>query len=521
MPIGSTISVIVRFKNEAHHLEAVLRAVRAQCCSSSVEIVCVDNDSSDGSRQIAEKYADKVLFIDDYRPGRALNAAAQESTGDYIVPLSSHAIPHCAGWLEELTAHLRNRNALGVYGAQIYPADSRFLDKRDLDIFCSDRARTETRDSDFWNANSAFRRDDWSARRFDESVIELEDHHWTKMILPGSARWIRFEPAALVYHYGHEKRNDRVFLPRGETAPAKLVNESTRILKTPGLTWSARMSAGLTLGSLNEFPGIRDAVPTIGKTLVEDADFDVRWRMAGALGRIGGEQAVPYLIRGLADPSFYVRDECAWSLARLGPAADARLLAAVPNLDERTLPFAGLALGLGGGPNAQRRGIELLRAGLSSGDVDIERDSVYFLGEVSPTAVPDDVIVLIERRLDGARGSEIVRAAAWCWGRLAGPGRYLGAAAVSALARIHPSELVREEAVIALSRAAGGLLTDEIAAALVQDGTGRVRFAAAQCARTAAEHDPRAIEVLQDLPPDPDFGVEFERAGVVGERVRY
>lgn len=515
------ISIIVRFKNEIRYLEAALRAVRSQHCRFPVEVVGIDNASSDGSRQIAEEYADKVLLIDEYRPGLALNAAIEASAGDYLVCLSAHAIPHSDGWLEELTVHLRNPDVLGIYGAQVYPAGSLFLDKRDLDIFSTDRARTEPQDSDFWNANSAFRRDDWSAQRFDESVIEMEDHHWTKMILPDGTRWIRFEPAAVVYHYGHEKRNDRVFLPRSDASPHALMRESIRALEIAGLPWPARMSAGLTLGSLDKLSGIHDAVPAIGRTLIEDPDFDVRWRMAGALGRIGGEQAAPFLVRGLADSSFYVRDECAWSLARLGPAADAELLAAVTGLDEHILPFAGLALGLGGRPDARQRGVDLLRAGLSSGDVGIERDSVYFLGELSSATVPDDVLALVERRLEDDRTVELVRAAAWCWGRLAGTGRPGGTAAVRSLARLHPSELVREEAVIALSRTGGGRLTEDIAVALAADGAGRVRYAAAQCARAAAEHGPEAVMVLQNLPADPDFGVEFERACVVGERVRY
>jgi hypothetical protein len=515
------ISVIVRFKNEMPYLEAALRAVRTQRCRFPVEIVGVDNSSSDGSRQIAKDYADKVILIDEYRPGLALNAAIEASAGDYVVSLSAHAIPHSDGWLEELTAHLRNQDVLGIYGAQVYPAESQFLDKRDLDIFSTDRARTEPQDSDFWNANSAFRRDDWSAQHFDESVIELEDHYWTKMILPNSTRWIRFEPAAVVYHYGHEKRNDRVFLPRSDVSPHALKRQSIRVLEAGGLPWPARMSAGLTLGSLDKLPGIHDAVPAIGRTLIEDPDFDVRWRMAGALGRIGCEQAVNFLVHGLADSSFYVRDECAWSLARLGPIADAELLAAVLGLDEHVLPFAGLALGLGGGLAARQRGVDLLRAGLSSGDADIERDSLYFLGELSAATVPDDVLAVLERRLDGDRPIELLRAATWCWGRLAGIDRHGGRAAVRSLARLHPSELVREEAVIALSHTGGGRFTDEVAATIVADGAGRVRFAAAQRARAAAEQAPDAVKALQDLPADPDFGVEFERACVLGERVRY
>jgi len=516
------ISVVVRFRNEARYLEAVLRAVQAQRCRFEFEIIGVDNASSDGSRQIADKYADRVVFIDEYRPGRALNAAIEESIGDYLVPLSAHAVPHSDRWLEDLTAHLRNPEVLGIYGGQVYPAQSRFLDKRDLDIFCTDAARTEAGDSDFWNANSALRRDDWLDQQFDESVTELEDHHWTKALLQRSIRWVRFEPSAVVYHYGHDTRNDRVSPPRSDVSPAELVHEAIRVLEgTTDPSWPARMAAGLTLGSLDQFAGVRVAVPAMGRRLLEDPDFDVRWRMASALGRIGGEDVVPFLVRGLTDPSFYVRDECAWSLARVGPTADAGLLRSVPGLDEQAVPFAGLALGLGGGPDARQRGVDLLRAGVLSDDRSVELDSVYFLGELSPDTVPGDTFSLVERRLDEARSVEMARAAAWCWGRLATVDRRKASAAVKSLARRHPSELVREEAVIALSRAAGGRLTQGVVTALTEDGAGRVRFAAAQCVRHAATQDAEAARLLKDLPADPDFGVEFERALAVGDQVRY
>ena len=149
------VSVLIRARNEATFLEATLRAVRAQRLALPVEVVCADNGSTDGSEDIAKEWADTVITIGNYRPGTALNRLCELATGDVLVPLSAHAVPANDRWLATLVAHLGNPRVLGVYGAQHYPSTSRFLDKRDLDIFSDPRPRSEFRDSDFWNANSA------------------------------------------------------------------------------------------------------------------------------------------------------------------------------------------------------------------------------------------------------------------------------------------------------------------------------------------------------------------------------
>ena len=155
------ISVIVRFKNEARYLGAVLQAVRAQSSREQVQVVAVDNLSSDGSRRIASDYADVLLDIEDDRPGAALNKAIDACSGSSVAVLSAHAVPAHDRWLENLGSWLANSAVLGTYGGQLYPVTSEFLDKRDLDIFSCLTPRTESRDSDFWNANSIFHRTAW------------------------------------------------------------------------------------------------------------------------------------------------------------------------------------------------------------------------------------------------------------------------------------------------------------------------------------------------------------------------
>lgn len=510
------ISVIVRFRNEATYLAAVLQAVRAQHCRERVEVVAVDNKSDDGSRQIVAHYADAVLDIDEYRPGAALNKAIESCTGDTIVIVSAHAIPANDRWLTDLTTWQANPTVLGAYGAQLYPVTSRFLDKRDLDIFSGLRPRTEHQDSDFWNANSTFQRSFWDKARFDDQVFELEDHYWTKVHLADGGRKVRFEPNALVYHYGHETRNDRTFLPPSQLSDSERISQAIDALDVTGGSWPTVMSAALTLGSLAHLPEAARAVPALGRTLSSHPDFDVRWRTCGALGRMQDAGGADYLAAALRDSSFYVRDEAAWSLGRLGLAAAPAVHRMLAGLNLEFQPFAALALGLTGDTASGREAVAVLRRCAAQGQRSVLLDALYFLGEL--TDVPESISLMsvVEQQL-AADDDDLRRVAAWCWGMLGvrRPGAVRGTISqVVALARDHPVETVRYEAIVALGRVSGVLrdasLTHHLWRALDEDGVGRVRYAAVQSLRLlAAEGLP--LDGPHNHDDDPDFGVRFEQ----------
>jgi hypothetical protein len=428
----------------------------------------------------------------------------------------AHAIPANRSWLENLTSWTSNSGVLGTYGAQLYPVTSLFLDKRDLDIFSDLRPRTEVRDSDFWSANSTFPRSSWEKERFDETVFELEDHHWTKKLLPHSDQWVRFEPTALVYHYGHDARNDREFLPPSELSDKERIEVATGVLLSGTESWPEVMSAGLTLASLAHLPETVRAVPALGGALLGHEDFDVRWRMAGALGRIGSPAAARFLVQGLRDPSFYARDECAWALARLGDVGVAALLPVVDNLDPQARPFAALALGLSGNRDAGQRALHLLGEDLSAGTPNLVRDALYFLGEVASRTMAHDLTEVVAGLLR-TDDDVVLRAAAWCFGALAKAGAACPTSTreLVDLALHHPLETVRFEAVTALAKSAtarrASPLVSEIVRVLREDGAGRVRYGAMQNLRLVSAQglDASAAALAHDS--DPDFGVRFER----------
>jgi len=509
------ISVIVRFRDEADYLGATLQAVRSQqLAENGFEIVAVDNGSEDGSGEIAERFADRVLQIDAYRPGKALNCAIAEARGRHICVLSAHTIPADRHWLRRLRSHMETPRLAGVYGAQLYNAHSRFLDKRDLDIFSTLEPRIETVDSDFWNANSMFPRAVWERQRFDETVFELEDHHWTKQLLPLGLE-VHFEPRALVYHYSHIYRLDREFLPPSELTPRQRIDQAVAELEAPDADWPRVMVAGLTLSSLTSAPYIDRAVPALGRMLLEHGDFDVRWRMAQALGKIPLPESVAFLVPALRDRSFYPRDETAWSLARLGALSVPEVARSAPGLDPEHRPFAALALGASGGPQAGPWAVAILLEELGAGDHRRSRDAAYFAGEIATARSADSLVEPLATLLESG-DRELCKVSCWALGCFAGcPGVRIEWQKLRELAADHADELVRYEATVALGKRAGVASADPGSSLLdpllsaSRDEVARVRYGAVQSLRLLAE---RGFDVPapKGLPNDPDFGVRFE-----------
>jgi glycosyltransferase involved in cell wall biosynthesis/SAM-dependent methyltransferase len=91
MVVDGRVSVIVPTKNSERTIEACLRSIRDQSYSD-VELIVVDNSSSDRTRELAIKYADGVL---DRGPERSAqrNAGARQSTGEFLLFVDSDMVP--------------------------------------------------------------------------------------------------------------------------------------------------------------------------------------------------------------------------------------------------------------------------------------------------------------------------------------------------------------------------------------------------------------------------------------------
>jgi len=195
------VSVVVRTLNEEKYIGKVLQKIRNQK-DVNVEIVLVDNNSSDSTVSIASKYIDKLCTIKDFKPGLAINQGVKLTSSEIVAIISGHCEPISSSWLWNLTQPLvENQDKLvGVYGRQIPTDESSDLDIRDLLTIFGLEAKLQKKDPFFHNANSAITRAAWERVQFNEHTTNIEDRIWVKAQQSNGSS-VLYQPTATVNHW--------------------------------------------------------------------------------------------------------------------------------------------------------------------------------------------------------------------------------------------------------------------------------------------------------------------------------
>lgn len=196
-----TVSVIVRTKNEEFWIGRCLEAILAQVTQYNIEIVLVDNESSDGTIERARAICPdvKVCHLIKYNPSVSLNIGVQNSTGDYCVCISAHCVPANNRWLHELIKPLADEFVCGSYGRQIPLLTSNPNDKRDLWLTFALDDVLQKNDPFIHNANAAYRRSDLIEKMFDENLTNIEDRSWGQARI-NEGKYIYYTASSVVYH---------------------------------------------------------------------------------------------------------------------------------------------------------------------------------------------------------------------------------------------------------------------------------------------------------------------------------
>ncbi len=112
------LSVVVPCRNAAATIGVQLDALSRQCGDHDVEIVVVDNRSTDASAQVVAKYCEQirtlrlVLAHEREGPAYARNCGVRASTGDAILFCDADDEVG-AGWLAAMSEALRRRDFVG------------------------------------------------------------------------------------------------------------------------------------------------------------------------------------------------------------------------------------------------------------------------------------------------------------------------------------------------------------------------------------------------------------------------
>lgn len=224
------VSIIVRTKNEERWIGHCLAAIYRQTFTD-FEVILVDNCSTDHTVHVAQRYPiAKIVNIEQFRPGRALNEGIRASSGRYLVCLSAHCIPKDDSWLSSLRGNFDDDERLaGVYGRQLPLSFTDPVDKRDLLIVFGRDRRIQEKDYFFHNANSMLRRDVWERIPFDEAVTNIEDRVWGKDVIEAGYR-LAYDPEAAVFHHhglhqGNSPQRARGVVSIIEKLDHEIVNE--------------------------------------------------------------------------------------------------------------------------------------------------------------------------------------------------------------------------------------------------------------------------------------------------------
>ncbi|OOE32075.1 hypothetical protein BZG04_15785, partial [Salinivibrio kushneri] len=195
------ISIIIRTKNEEFWIGRCLNAIISQAGNYEIEVVLVDNCSTDKTLEKAKRIVPNAIIesITDYNPSVSLNMGVLKSTGNYCVCISAHCIPENEYWLSELIEPLKDAQICASYGRQIPLPTSNPNDKRDLWLTFGLDDVVQKKDPFIHNANAAYRREDLLKSPFDESLTNIEDRSWGQDRIQ-EGKYIYYASSAVVYH---------------------------------------------------------------------------------------------------------------------------------------------------------------------------------------------------------------------------------------------------------------------------------------------------------------------------------
>jgi rhamnosyltransferase len=204
-------SIVIRARDEAAAIGRTLERLAAQTVAH--EVVVVDHASRDATARIARDAGARVIGLDAFTFGGALNAGAAACSAPLIVALSAHAVPRDREWLARMVGAFDDAAVACASGDDHTPSlrqDAAAL-----------RANPYV---GYSNGAGGFRAELWRRRPFREDLPGCEDREWALWALE-QGYVCRLDPALAVDHdhsgdslrasfarYEREARGYRMFL---------------------------------------------------------------------------------------------------------------------------------------------------------------------------------------------------------------------------------------------------------------------------------------------------------------------
>ena len=211
-------SVVIPTRNGGPLFGEVLEAVRAQELAGGFEVIVVDSGSTDGTAELAERRADRLIRIlpEEFNHGRTRNLAIAASRGELVALLVQDATPADRNWLAKLADCFDDPKVAGAYSRQIPRPDCPPLIRARLRRWSASQperavkflpdglslyalpVEEQIRLLSFDNVASCLRRSVWEKLPFPERPFG-EDLGWAMAALFQGFRLV-YEPGSAVLH---------------------------------------------------------------------------------------------------------------------------------------------------------------------------------------------------------------------------------------------------------------------------------------------------------------------------------
>ncbi len=172
--------VVMRSHNDMPLIAETL--VRLHDQDGAFELICLDNESHDGTLDELRKYTNRIVNIPQgsYVPGKVLNLGMELTTSKKVVFLNSDCSPQDSQWLKNLLRGFDHDGRIAaVFGRQIPRPDCHPLLAKDTEETYGDGSRQRSWRHCFSMASSAISRPVWKSRKFNEDLRYSEDIDWT------------------------------------------------------------------------------------------------------------------------------------------------------------------------------------------------------------------------------------------------------------------------------------------------------------------------------------------------------
>ena len=120
------VSIIVPTLNEEKYVERCLNSLSKQRYFGTYEIIVADGHSSDKTRSIAKKYADKIVIEHTRTIAAGRQAGARVATGKLIVYTGADVVVP-SDWLSRICAPFADKKVVAAFGSLI-PSDGTEFD---------------------------------------------------------------------------------------------------------------------------------------------------------------------------------------------------------------------------------------------------------------------------------------------------------------------------------------------------------------------------------------------------------